>query len=88
MIPVDRASPLTEISPHSYFFCKKFDVFMPARLPRSRFQRPRSRESGTKISSYEHGIPVTGMKSITKHSRLRTDIFDYYGSFLRCSSSK
>ena len=22
MIPVDRASPLTEISPHSYFFCK------------------------------------------------------------------
>ena len=23
MIPVDRASPLTEISPHSYFFCKQ-----------------------------------------------------------------
>ena len=85
MSPVDQASPVTEISPHSYFFCKKFDVFIceggPARLLRSR-------ESGTKIFSYEHGIPVTGMKSITKHSRLRTDIFDYYGSFLRCSSSK
>ena len=47
-----------------------------------------ARESGTKVFSYEHGIPVTGMKPITKHSRLRTDIFDYYGSFLRCSSSK
>ena len=28
MSPVDRASPVTEISPHSYFLCKNFDVFI------------------------------------------------------------
>ena len=27
MIPVDRDSPVTEISLDSYFLCKKFDVF-------------------------------------------------------------
>ena len=31
MIPVDRTSPLTEISPHSYFFCKKKGVHMRRR---------------------------------------------------------
>ena len=28
MSPVDRASQVTEISPHSYFLCKNFDVFI------------------------------------------------------------
>ena len=47
MIPFDRDSSVTEILLDSYFLCKIFDVFIlegrSARLPRSRFLRPRSR---------------------------------------------
>ena len=47
MSPVDRDSPVAEISFDSYFLCKIFDVFIreggPARLLRSRFLQPRSR---------------------------------------------
>ena len=31
MSPVDRAGPVTEISPHSYFLCKNFDAFNDSR---------------------------------------------------------
>ena len=41
MSPIDRASPVTDIPPHSYFLCKNFDVFIweggPARLPGWKF---------------------------------------------------
>ncbi len=54
MIPVDRAGPVTEISAHSNFLCKIFDVFIweggPAPLPISRFLQPRYRQPGRKFS--------------------------------------
>ena len=47
MSPVNPADSVSEISPHHYFLCKNIDVFIwearLARLPRSRFLRPRSR---------------------------------------------
>ena len=47
MSPVDRAGLVSEISPRHSFLYKNFDVFIweggLARLPRSRFLRPRSR---------------------------------------------
>ena len=74
MSPVDRDSPVTEISLDSYFLCKIFDVFIP--VTEISVVETEISVTGMKIFPYEHFIPVTGMKKNSNtitHFRDRTD---------------
>ena len=80
MSPVDRDSPVTEISPHSCFLCKKIQcVHMKRRAsPVTEISVSTTEISvtGMKILPYEHLVSVTGVKknsNAIKHFRDRTD---------------
>ena len=67
--PAKRDSPVSEISPCSYFYSKNYRAFIwtsgLARLPRSRLKEARSRLPGWKflhINTHKRASPVAGMK--------------------------
>ena len=66
MSPVDRAGPVSEISPHSYFLCKNCGcVHMRRRaspVTEISVSTTEISATGMKIFPYEHSSPVTGMK--------------------------
>ena len=55
MSQADRAGPVSESSPYSYFLCKNCDVFIFS-------------ATGMEVFPYEHSCPVTGSKNVFDES--------------------